>query len=104
MLLTNRILMKSAWLLALALLISPVLRAQSQKSDKPNVVIIISDDHAFQAIGAYGSTLMKTPGIDRSAREGAVLNRAYVTNSICGPRRDVLLTRKYSHKKVCHEL
>lgn len=98
MLLTNRIPMKTSWLLALALLISPVLRAQSQKSDKPNVVIIISDDHAFQAIGAYGSTLMKTPGIDRIAREGAVLNRAYVTNSICGPSRAVLLTGKYSHK------
>src|SRR5690606_36598034 len=97
MLLTNRILMKIAWLLALALLISPVLRAQSQKSDKPNVVIIISDDHAFQAIGAYGSTLMKTPGIDRIAREGAVLNRAYVTSSIRGPSRAVLLAGKYTH-------
>ncbi len=66
--------------------------------EKPNMVIIVSDDHAFQAIGAYGSTLMQTPHMDRIAREGAVFNRAYVTNSICGPSRAVILTGKYSHK------
>lgn len=65
---------------------------------RPNIVIIVSDDHAFQTIGAYGSKLMKTPGIDRIANEGAVFNKAYVTNSICGPSRAVILTGKYSHK------
>lgn len=65
---------------------------------KTNIVIIISDDHAYQTIGAYGSTLAKTPNIDRIANEGAVFNRGYVTNSICGPSRAVLLTGKYSHK------
>lgn len=90
--------MKTVWLIAFLFLTIPHLNAQAQKKEKPNIVIIISDDHAFQAIGAYGSTLMKTPGIDRIAREGALLNRAYVTNSICGPSRAVLLTGKYSHK------
>ena len=65
---------------------------------KPNMVIIISDDHAYQTIGAYGSKLMETPNIDRIAREGAVFDKAYVTNSICGPSRAVILTGKYSHK------
>ena len=65
---------------------------------KPNILIIISDDHAYQAISAYGSKLMKTPHIDRIAREGVLFNRAYCTNSICGPSRAVLLTGKYSHK------
>ena len=65
---------------------------------RPNILIIVSDDHAFQAIGAYGSTMMKTPGIDRIAKEGVVFKKAYVTNSICGPSRAVLLTGKYSHK------
>ncbi|MBB1286414.1 sulfatase [Flavisolibacter sp. BT320] len=65
---------------------------------RPNILIIVSDDHAFQAIGAYGSKLMKTPAIDRIAKEGAVFNKAYVTNSICGPSRAVILTGKYSHK------
>ncbi len=65
---------------------------------RPNIVIIISDDHAFQTIGAYGSKLMPTPAIDRIAKEGVTFNRAYVTNSICGPSRAVMLTGKYSHK------
>ncbi|PST82716.1 sulfatase [Pedobacter yulinensis] len=65
---------------------------------RPNIVIIISDDHAYQTIGAYGSNMMPTPGIDRIAREGVRFNKAYVTNSICGPSRAVILTGKYSHK------
>lgn len=65
---------------------------------KPNIVVILSDDHAFQAISAYGSKLVQTPNIDRIARQGAIFKRAYVTNSICGPSRAVILTGKYSHK------
>ena len=68
------------------------------QSKKPNIVIIISDDHAFQAISAYGSKYIKTPNIDRIAKEGAIMKKAYVTNSICGPSRAVILTGKYSHK------
>lgn len=66
--------------------------------EQPNVLVIISDDHAFQAIGAYGYGLTQTPNIDRIAREGALFTGAYVTNSICGPSRATLLTGKYSHK------
>jgi len=65
---------------------------------KPNIVIIISDDHSYQTIGAYGSQLAKTPQIDRLAKDGAVFTNAYVNNSICGPSRATLLTGKYSHK------
>lgn len=72
--------------------------AQRVSQQRPNIVLIISDDHAFQAIGAYGSKLMPTPGIDRIAKEGAVFNKAYVNNSICGPSRAAILTGKYSHK------
>ncbi|HWW40096.1 sulfatase [Pedobacter sp.] len=68
------------------------------QQEKPNVVIIISDDHAYQAISAYGSKLMPTPGIDRIAKEGVRFDKGYVTNSICGPSRAVILTGKYSHK------
>jgi len=65
---------------------------------QPNIVLIISDDHAFQAIGAYGGNLMPTPNIDRIAKEGAIFQNSFVTNSICGPSRATLLTGKYSHK------
>ncbi|MBO9620608.1 MAG: sulfatase [Niabella sp.] len=66
-------------------------------AQQPNIVMIVSDDHAYQAISAYGSTMMQTPNIDRLAKEGALFNKAYVTNSICGPARATILTGKYSH-------
>lgn len=64
----------------------------------PNIVFIFSDDHAYQAISAYGSKLCTTPNIDRLANEGMRFDRCYVTNSICGPSRACILTGKYSHK------
>jgi arylsulfatase A-like enzyme len=56
----------------------------------------MSDDHAYQAISAYGHGLNETPHIDRLAEEGAIFTRATVTNSICAPSRAVLLTGKHS--------
>ncbi|QDU89015.1 Arylsulfatase [Pirellulimonas nuda] len=64
----------------------------------PNIVFIFSDDHAFQAVGAYGSNINQTPNIDRIANSGMRFDRCYVTNSICGPSRACILTGKYSHK------
>ena len=69
-----------------------------QTKNRPNIILIVSDDHAYQAISAYGSKITTTPGIDRIAKEGVIFKRAYVTNSICGPSRAVILTGKYSHK------
>ncbi|PRD56095.1 sulfatase family protein [Sphingobacterium gobiense] len=68
------------------------------KRKRPNIIFIFSDDHAYQAISAYGSTLTQTPNIDRLANEGVILKNQLVTNSICGPSRATLLTGKYSHK------
>ncbi|MFM7111696.1 MAG: sulfatase-like hydrolase/transferase, partial [Planctomycetota bacterium] len=65
--------------------------------DRPNILFIMSDDHAFQAISAYGSAINKTPHIDRIAREGVRLDRCMVTNSICTPSRAAILTGQYSH-------
>ncbi|GGF26641.1 sulfatase family protein [Echinicola rosea] len=82
-----------------ALLALTVFSCAKPKAQKPpNIVIIVSDDHTRQAISAYGSTITQTPNIDRIANEGVLLTNAYVTNSICGPSRAVLLTGKYSHK------
>ncbi len=67
---------------------------------RPNIIYIMSDDHAYQAISAYGSALKElaaTPNIDRIAREGIRFDRCLVTNSISGPCRAVILTGKYSH-------
>ncbi len=70
--------------------------ADKAKSERPNIIYIMSDDHAYQAISAYGFGLNKTPNIDRLAKEGAIFTRACVTNSLCAPSRAVLLTGKHS--------
>lgn len=64
----------------------------------PNIVFIMSDDHAFQAVGAYEYGLIETPNIDSLAEQGVRFDRCYVTNSICGPSRAAILTGKYSRK------
>jgi arylsulfatase A-like enzyme len=63
----------------------------------PNILFIFSDDHACQAISAYGSRINRTPNIDRIAREGAIFENSYCTNAICAPSRAVVLTGKFSH-------
>ena len=62
-----------------------------------NVLFIFTDDHAYQAISAYGSNRNQTPNIDRIAETGMLFDRAFVTNSICAPSRAVILTGKHSH-------
>lgn len=70
---------------------------QQTNPKRPNIIFIMADDHAYQAISAYGSTLIQTPNIDRIGREGAILKNEFVTNSVCSPSRAVILTGKYSH-------
>ncbi|WP_010231727.1 sulfatase family protein [Gillisia marina] len=70
------------------------------EQDRPNIIFIMADDHAVQAISAYGHEIGKvapTPNIDRLARNGAVFQKNFCTNSICGPSRAVILTGKHSH-------
>lgn len=64
---------------------------------RPNILFILSDDHAVNAISAYGSTINRTPNIDRLAKEGALLKHCYVTNSICTPSRAAILTGTHNH-------
>ena len=64
---------------------------------RPNIIYIMSDDHAQKAISAYGDTLIKTPHIDRIAREGVRFDNSFVNNSICAPSRATMLTGKMSH-------
>ena len=78
------------------LLVTLSLSGKAQ-SKPPNIVFIMTDDHAAHAISAYGSKLIKTPHLDRLAKEGMRFENAFVTNSICTPSRAVILTGKYSH-------
>ena len=64
--------------------------------EPPNIVFIMSDDHAWQAISAYGSDRNATPNIDRIAQGGITFDRYYVENSICAPSRAAILTGVFS--------
>lgn len=64
---------------------------------RPNILFILSDDHAAHALSCYGSSVNSTPALDRLARGGLRFDRAFVTNSICTPGRASLLTGQYSH-------
>ncbi len=64
---------------------------------RPNILFIMTDDHAAHAISAYGSLVNKTPHMDRIANEGMRFDRCFVVNSICTPSRATILTGKYSH-------
>jgi len=68
--------------------------------ERPNILYIMSDDHACNAISAYGGRLADvapTPNIDRIAKEGVRLEKCFVTNSICTPSRAVILSGQHSH-------
>lgn len=66
-------------------------------SKRPNIVFIMSDDHAYQAISAYDQRFIQTPNIDRIGNNGIRFTNASVTNSLCAPARATILTGKHSH-------
>src|SRR2546422_313999 len=79
----------------------------AKKTKRPNILFIMSDDHASAAISAYGSWLTKihrTPNIDRLAKQGMRFTNCCVTNSICTPCRAAILTGQYSHVNKVYTL
>ncbi|WP_207508378.1 sulfatase family protein [Telluribacter humicola] len=86
--------------LAILLVVVPGFRPKAQDPPapkRPNIIFIMSDDHAYQAISAYDNRLIQTPNIDRIAQKGMLFTQASVTNSICAPSRATILTGKHSH-------
>src|SRR5574340_694687 len=75
-----------------------VCRAAEQPAQRPNIIFIMSDDHAAAAMSCYNGRLNQTPNLDRLAKEGMLFRNCFCTNSICGPSRAVILTGKYSHR------
>ena len=74
------------------------LGAFAQETERPNILLILSDDHAQQALSCYGNSDIETPALDRIAAEGMRFNHALTPNSFCTPARAAVLTGKYSHK------
>ena len=73
------------------------LSAAETPQTRPNILFVMSDDHAAHVLSCYGSKINKTLNLDRLAKEGMRFNNCFCTNSICGPSRAVILTGKYSH-------
>lgn len=72
----------------------------TQVNKRPNIIFIMTDDHATHAISAYGGIFQEiapTPHIDRLAKEGVLMRNVFCTNAICGPSRAAILTGKFSH-------
>ncbi|SMD33850.1 Arylsulfatase A [Reichenbachiella faecimaris] len=91
--------------LAVAMVMSSIVTSctssTASKKKRPNIIYIMSDDHATHAISAYGGIYddyLQTPNIDRIANEGIKFNNVFCTNAICGPSRAAILTGKYSHE------
>jgi arylsulfatase A-like enzyme len=90
---------KFATLLSLTAVLASAARSPAAtNAARPNILFIFSDDHAWQAISAYGSKLIQTPNLDRVANEGLRFDRCLVPNSICGPSRATVLTGTYNHR------
>ncbi|MDH5367277.1 MAG: sulfatase [Cyclobacteriaceae bacterium] len=90
--------------LAISILIIVFVSCENSKEDdqkgsieRPNILFIMADDHAYQAISVYSDKLLKTPNIDRIADQGMLFTNACVTNSICAPSRATILTGKHTH-------
>lgn len=64
---------------------------------RPNILMVLTDDHASHAVGAYGSLVNTTPRMDELAEHGWVMENCFCTNSICTPSRASILTGTYSH-------
>ena len=72
--------------------------------EHPNIILIIADDMACDDCGAYGNPRVRTPNIDRLAREGMRFDRAFVTASSCSPSRSCMITGRYPHSTGAEEL
>ena len=90
--------------LLVACLFVPGRPCHAEGPDRPNVVLIIADDMAWDDCGAYGNPKVRTPHIDRLAREGMRFDRAFVTASSCSPSRSSILTGRYPHNTGAEEL
>lgn len=71
---------------------------ETRADENPNIVFIFIDDMGYGDIGPFGSTVNKTPNLDRMAAEGNVLRQFYVSNTACTPSRSALMTGSYAHR------
>ncbi|AWW32874.1 heparan N-sulfatase [Echinicola strongylocentroti] len=81
----------------LGIYLLPALASGQEYTSPPNVILIVSDDHGKDALGAYGNSVVKTPALDHLAAEGVKYTNAYCTSASCAASRSVILTGMYGH-------
>lgn len=80
------------------LLVLVAIHLQLSAQEKPNIVLLFSDDAGYADFGFHGSTTMKTPNLDKLAKQGIRFAQAYVSDPTCGPSRAGLMTGKYQQR------
>lgn len=75
----------------------------SVAKQRPNIVFILTDQQRFDALGAAGNPVIKTPNLDRLAREGTLFSSAYRASPVCVPARSSLLTGQYPFNTGCFD-
>src|SRR4051794_12202265 len=73
-------------------------RAAPTRAGRPDIILILADDHRYDAAGFMGHPYLETPNLDRMSRAGVVLENAFVTPSLCSPSRASILTGQYAHR------
>jgi arylsulfatase A-like enzyme len=89
---------KILWIAASLLLSNAIMAQQRATMEKPNIIIILTDDQGYADVGFNGSKDIRTPGIDRLARNGVVFKEGYVSYAVCGPSRAGLITGRYQDR------
>ena len=95
--------MRFLQLIGLILLLGGVARADLAGS-RPNMVIIIADDMAWNDCSLYGNKGLPTPNIDQLATQGMRFDRAFLTISSCSPSRASIITGRYPHQTDAEQL
>ena len=88
--------MKAALVVLAALLVLPA--GFAAPAVRPNILLIVADDHGLDALGCYGNPVIKTPHLDALAADGTRFTHAFCTTASCSPSRSVLLTGQHGHR------
>ena len=83
--------------LAAVAFLSPLPQGVAEEEERPNILVVLTDDHRWDALGFLGHPFLKTPNLDRIAVEGINFANAFVTTSLCSPSRASILTGLYAH-------
>ncbi|WP_298868106.1 sulfatase [uncultured Gimesia sp.] len=79
-------------------------QTESSSAGKPNFIVFIADDMAWDDCGAYGHPKIQTPNLDQLSKDGMKFNRAFLTCSSCSPSRASMITGRYPHSTGAHQL